>query len=66
MNSSKLEVSIGKISLKKAIISGLNSSDKKKLLVSILTMKKSEPKVEGMNIAIISVDVYCIAYCLKR
>ena len=66
INKSKQKASIGETSSRKAIISSLDSSDKKRLPVPIPATKKSEHKVEDINIAMISADVYCAAYRLKR
>ena len=66
INKNKQKTSIGKTSSRKATISYLNNSDKKKLPVPILAIKKSEPGTKDIDIAMISVDAHCIACCLKR
>ena len=66
INKSKRKTSIREISSKKATISSLNSSDKKELLVPILTIKKSDPKAKDIDIAIIGADAYCATCYLKR
>ena len=62
----KRKTSIGKTSSRKAIISSLNSFDKKELLVSIPITKKSNLKAKNIDIAIIGADVYYVAHRLKR
>ncbi len=65
INKSKRKTSIRKISSRKATISSLDSSDKKKLPVPILAIIKLESKVKDIDIAMISVGTYCAAYYLK-
>ena len=62
----KRKINIGEINSRKAIISSLESFDKKKLPVFIPAIKISKSKVKNINIAIIGADAYCIAYCLKK
>ena len=66
INNSKRKMSIGEISSKKAIISSLDSSDKKELPVSIPVSKKSDSQSKNIDIAIISANVYCAACHLKK
>ena len=66
INKSKRKASIEDISLREVTISSLESSDKKKLPVSIPAIKKSGRKAEDINIAMIGADVYYIACCLKK
>ena len=65
INKSKRKTSIGDTSLKKATISSLDSSDKKKLPVPILAIKELDPKAKNIDIAMIGADVYHAACCLK-
>ena len=65
-NKNKQKANIIKTSSRKAIINSLESFDKKELLVSILATKTSESRAKNINIAIISVDTYCIAYYFKK
>ena len=66
INKSKQKTSIKKINSRKAIINNLKSSDKKELSVSIPLIKISKPKVKNIDIIMISVDIYYIAYYLKK
>ena len=66
INKSKQKTNIGETSSKKATISSLNSYNKKKLPVPILATKKSDSKAENIDIAMISMDAYCIACRLER
>ena len=66
INKSKRKANIGETSSRKATISSLDSSDKKRLLVPIPVTKKSERKVKDIDIAMIGVDIYCAACCLKE
>ena len=65
-NKSKQKVSIKEITSKKAIISSLKNSDKKELPVPILATKTLKPKAKNINIAIIDMNAYFIACCLKK
>lgn len=56
-------MSIRETSLKKVIISSLDSSDKKKLPVFILETKKSDLKAKNIDIAIIDTNVYYAICC---
>ena len=42
------------------------SYNKKELLVPILITKILKFKIKDLNIAIINIDAYYIAYCLKK
>ena len=66
INKNKQKTSIRENSLRKAIISSLESFDKKELPVSILATKTSKAKAKNIDIAMIDADVYCVAYYLKR
>ena len=66
INKSKRKISIEEINSKKATISSLDSSDKKKLLVPMPATKKSDLKAKNINIAMIGPDSYCAACCLKK
>lgn len=44
----------------------MNSSDKKKLIVFILAIKKLKFKIEDINIAMIDINAYCVVYYLKK
>ena len=66
INKSKQKASIRKTSLRKATINNLESFDKKELPVSIPTTKTSELKAKHIDVAMIGMDAYCAAYCLKR
>lgn len=66
MDKTKWKVSLREINSRKAIISSLNSFDKKKLLISILVMKKLEFKAQDISIAMISVNVYCVISSYKK
>lgn len=66
INKSKWKTSIGETSLKKGIISSLNSSDKKKLLIPILITKIWESKAQNIKIVMINMDTYCVTCHLKR
>ena len=44
----------------------MESSNKKELLVLILATKTSEPRAKDIDIAMIGIDTYCIAYYLKK
>ena len=66
INKSKQKASIEDTSSRKAIISSLESSNKKELPVPIPVIKKSERKVENIDIAMISANVYHAACHLKR
>ena len=66
INKSKRKASIEKSSSRKAIINSLESSDKKKLPVPILSTKTSEPKAKDLDIAMIGADAYCAACHLKE
>lgn len=50
----------------KAPIINLNSSPKEQLPVYILIIKKLSPKNQAINIVMISTNVYCTAYYLKK
>ena len=65
INKSKWKASIGETSSRKAIISSLESSDKKELPVPILTTKTSEPRVKDIDIAMIGTDAYRAVCRLK-
>ena len=66
INKSKQKISIREISLRKAIISSLDSSDQKKLPISIPVIKKSDFKAKNIDIDMIGANFYCITYCLKK
>ena len=66
INKRKWKTSIGETNSKKATISSLDNSNKKKLLVLILATKKSDPKAKDIDIARIGMDTYCAACCLKK
>lgn len=66
INKSKRKTSLGKISLKKTIISNLDNFDKRKLLISILAIIKLKPKTKNIDIAIIYANTYYIACYLKK
>ena len=66
INKSKQKIVIGKTSLKKTIISGLDSSDKKELPVTISATKKLNLKAKDIDIAMIGAYAYYAACCLKR
>ena len=66
IKKSKQKVNIKDISLRKATISSLESSDKKKLRVLILVIKKLRHKAEDINIDMIDADTYRAAYRLKK
>ena len=66
INKSKQKASIREISSRKAIISNLESSNKKELLIFILVIKTSELKAINIDIAMISANAYCIACRLKK
>ena len=65
INKSMRKTSIGETSSRKATISSLGSSDKKELPVPIPATKTSEPKTKDIDIAMIGVDAYRAACCLK-
>ena len=65
INKNKQKVCIRETSLKKVIISSLSSLNKKQLSVSILAIKKSLPKTQDIDIAIISANTCYAAYCLE-
>ncbi len=66
INKNKQKTSIGKISSRKATINSLDSSNQKELSILLEAIKTLEPKAKDINIAIISTNAYCTAYCLKR
>lgn len=66
INNSKQKVSLEETNSRKAIISILNSLDKRKMLVSILAIIKSEPKTKDIDIIMMSVNTYCTACGLKK
>lgn len=66
INKSKQKASLKETNSRKAIISNLNSLNKKELPVSIPTTIKSKPKAGNIDIAIINTNVYYVACCLKR
>ena len=66
INKSKRKASLGETSSRKAIISSLDSPDKKESLVSISAIIKSEPKAKDIDIAMIGVNAYCAACRLKK
>ena len=66
INKSKRKASIKESSSRKATINSLESSDKKKLPVSIPTSKTSKLKAKDIDIAMIGVDTYRAACYLKR
>ena len=66
INQSKRKASLGETSSRKAIISSLNSLEKKELSVPILATLKSNRKAKDSDIAIIGADAYCAACHLKR
>ena len=66
INKNKQKASIKKTSSRKATISSLESSDKKKLSVPIPAIKILEFKAKDIDIAMIGADAYCIACCLKK
>ena len=66
INKSKQKTSIRKTSSKKTTISNLDSSIKKELPVSILAIKKSDPKAKDIDIAIIGADAYRAVCRLKE
>ena len=66
INKSKRKASIGETSSRKATISSLDSSDKKKLLDPIPAIKKSEHKAKDIDIAMIGANVYRAACRLKE
>ncbi len=65
INQSKRKASLGETSSRKAIISSLDSPDKKESPVPIPTTIKSEPKAKDIDIAMIGVDAYRAACRLK-
>ena len=65
INKSKRKASLGETSSRKAIISSLDSPDKKESLVSIPATIKSEPKAKDIDIAMIGADAYRAACRLK-
>ena len=66
INKSKRKTSLGETSSRKAIISSLDSLDKKELPVPIPATIKSESKAKDIDIAMIGSDAYCAACRLKR
>ena len=66
INKNKRKASLEKTSLKKAIISSLDSFDKKKSPASIPATIRLKLKAKNIDIAIIGANTYCIACCLKR
>ena len=66
INKNKRKINIKETSSKKATISSLKSFDKKKLPVSIPATKTLKPKAKNIDIAMINVDTYCVAYRLKK
>ena len=65
INKNKRKASIRETSLRKAIISSLNSSNKEQLLVSIMVKKELLPKTQDIDIAIIGINFYWAACRLK-
>ncbi len=65
INKSKRKASLGETSSRKAIISSLDSPDKKESPVPIPATIKSEPKAKDIDIAMIGTDAYCAACRLK-
>lgn len=61
INKNKQKISKEETSSRKATIGSLNSSDKKKLPVSMPATKNSEPKAENIDIAMICTNTYCAA-----
>ena len=66
INKNKRKTRIEEISPREASISSLNSFDKKELLVHILVIKKSLPKTQDIDIAMISANAYCANCHLKK
>ena len=66
INKSKRKTSIKGTSLRKAIISNLNSSDIKELPVPISAIKTLKSKAQNIYIAMIDADTYRIACCIKK
>ena len=66
INKSKQKINIRVTSSRKATISSLESSNKKELPVSILISKILKSKAKNNDIAMIGIDTYCVAYCLKK
>lgn len=66
INKTKQKSNVKKTSLRKATISSLNNSVKKELLILILVIKISKPKIQDINITMIDADIYCAACHLKK
>ena len=66
INKNKQKINMGKTSLRKAIISSLDNSYKKKLPVLISASKKSDLKAKNINIAMIDMDPYYVTCCLIK
>lgn len=66
MNKAKQKLIIDNISPKIVIISSLNNSNKKIYLNLILLKKQWIFNIKNINIIRISINVYCVAYCLKK
>ena len=66
INKSKRKTSIRETNLRKATINNIDNFDKKELPVLIPVIKKSDPKAKNIDIAMISVNAYCITCYLKR
>ena len=66
INKNKQKTSIEETNLRKAIISSLESSDKKELLVLIPVIKILKPKVKDIDIAMIGTNIYYVACYLKE